>query len=523
MFNNFKQKIIYSNFRDFFIFSRLIIKKIIPIKYLWKHKFQKQNKKEESILLFLPSLSIDKPNFLNVGLRSFIEASKKKDIVCDLILCNAGLEICHLGGGPFNSNSKMPCKTCYKVNKSLFKDLNIIEFNNINLDHKKKLEKLSFDELKNYKYRDYELGRLVTPSIIWILRDSRLNEKHKSYFVKFINSGIKFINYIENLDIKKYSSVVLFNGVVFPESLLFEYCKKNKIQIATFESGFNLEDKPSIEFNYNYTSKHTFTSAEDELTTNQKNMVLKRLDSFGDKAESDITNIIDEHLQNIVIFGNVSWDASQYISSSIFNSMFEWLDELTNILIKFPDYKYIFKTHPGENRNIKRTWYGLAEWYEKNNINKKINSEIIFSNQNINSNKLIKKSSLSLVYNSTVGMESAILGVKSMMAATTHYSYEGFVNHYDSKSEYLKNLELILKNKDFKLSDEKIKDATKYYYQLFNNVSYDLNKITNLTSKYEHTISSYENFLQFISENELRNVPKNIINNKNLEKMYNLS
>ena len=62
--------------------------------------------------------------------------------------------------------------------------------------------------------------------------------------------------------------------------------------------------------------------------------------------------------KQIVIYGNVSWDTSQFSSHTLFDSMFDWLDFITPILKDFPDYKFIYKTHPGENQTNKK--HGLG-------------------------------------------------------------------------------------------------------------------------------------------------------------------
>ncbi len=511
MLDRLKQKIIYSNLRDNIIFIRYIIKKYLKNKYLWKYEFRKLESNDK-ILLFFPSMSIDKPSFLNIGVRSFIESAKINNIQCDLVLCNSGLEICHLGGSPFSASTKMPCKTCYKVNKSLFSDLKIIEFSDFKLNHLGNLSDLDFDELKNFEYKGYKLGELVTTSIVWIIRNAKINKEHRDYYLKFINSGINFINYLEDLDIEGYSSVLVFNGIIFPENILFEYCKKNNINVATFESGFNLNNFPAIEFNYEATSNHNFEFNNYKLDDKELDLLNHRI---------NLNRSLNTVSKQIVIYGNVSWDTSQFSSHTLFDSMFDWLDFITPILKDFPDYKFIYKTHPGENRPIKKTWFGLNEWYELNNLNNYSNFKVIKSTENIDTYETIKQSCLSLVYNSTVGLESVMLGVKSLAAAKTHYTDKGFVSYFDNKNDYEKYLRTMLELGDFKVKEESINQAQSYYFQLFNNIAFDLSNLGLKISENEFTFNSNLDLSSYFYEQEMKNLPKNFKQRKPLSRIFN--
>ena len=77
-------------------------------------------------------MNLDKTSYLNVGLRLLIEKAKKLNIETQIIQCVSGLDICHLRQ-PFHDKVKMPCESCCVVNRSLYKDLNIIKFESIKI------------------------------------------------------------------------------------------------------------------------------------------------------------------------------------------------------------------------------------------------------------------------------------------------------------------------------------------------------------------------------------------------------
>ena len=227
------ERIKFSFLRDLYkvikFYIKFILSKITKMNYLWSFEFKKNNEEGDyKILLFAPSMTIDKPNFLNVGLRNLIEQGKKENFDFYLLQCVSGLDICHLGGSPFSHKNKMPCNSCIKVNKHLYKDLNIINFSNIEFSSKYDLDNLSFNELINYTYKNIEVGKLSHSSVSWILRTSELNKSHKGYFIQTIKSSIKLINFLETANLDSYDGVLVFNGISMPEAILYNWCKSKK-------------------------------------------------------------------------------------------------------------------------------------------------------------------------------------------------------------------------------------------------------------------------------------------------------
>ena len=195
--NIFIEKIKFSNLRTYYKIVKFKIKKILSlifnVNYLWNNNFQNFSRPNDKILIFAPSMNLDKTSYLNVGLRLLIEKAKKLNIETQIIQCVSGLDICHLGGSPFTDRVKMPCESCSVVNRSLYKDLNIIKFESISKFSE--LNKLSFDQLKNFNYKDINIGQLSITSIAWILRTPEVNSGHINYLRKSISSGIKLVDF----------------------------------------------------------------------------------------------------------------------------------------------------------------------------------------------------------------------------------------------------------------------------------------------------------------------------------------
>ncbi len=518
--NIFIEKIKFSNLRTYYKIIKFKIKKILSlifnVNYLWNNKFQNFSHPNDKILIFAPSMNLDKTSYLNVGLRLLIEKAKKLNIETQIIQCVSGLDICHLGGSPFTDKVKMPCESCCVVNRSLYKDLNIIKFESISKFSE--LNKLSFDQLKKFKYKDINIGQLSITSIAWILRTPEVNSGHINYLRKSISSGIKLVDFLENQDLKFFSGVLVFNGLTMPEAIMYQWCKINNLNVATFESGWSIKNEYALEINYKPSPQHFFDFENRKLTESENKALLNYMDVKKAKFESFK---IDDNRKIISIFGNVSWDTTQIVSSKLFGSMFNWLDSLIPIIQKHPEYLFIFRAHPGENRNLKETWYGLENWFELNQDKLNNNSICFSANNKVNSYEIIKESELVLVYNSTIGIESAILGRRVLAAALTHYSDIGFVDSFKNKFQYLKELEQTLVGSKFETEVINTQQAKSYYYQLLNDVAYNFGAINLELPFNEHTIlRDFE--LQSEKVDDLSNAIKSFLYKKPLEKKFNL-
>ena len=78
--NIFIEKIKFSNLRTYYKIVKFKIKKILSlifnVNYLWNNKFQNFSHPNDKILIFAPSMNLDKTSYLNVGLRLLIEKAK---------------------------------------------------------------------------------------------------------------------------------------------------------------------------------------------------------------------------------------------------------------------------------------------------------------------------------------------------------------------------------------------------------------------------------------------------------------
>ena len=139
-----------------------------------------------------------------------------------------------------------------------------------------------------------------------------------------MTSSIKLIDFLEKVDIDYFSGVLVFNGLTLPEAIMYDWCILNNINVSTFESGWSLNNEYALELNYGPTSQHFF-NFEDRALNASENVLI---DEFINNKRTQLGNInLSDKRKIISIYGNVSWDTSQTIASTVFKSMYDWLDK----------------------------------------------------------------------------------------------------------------------------------------------------------------------------------------------------
>ncbi|MDO9546560.1 MAG: hypothetical protein Q7J07_07400 [Pelolinea sp.] len=153
---------------------------------------------------------------------------------------------------------------------------------------------------------------------------------------------------------------------------------------------------------------------------------------------------INKYTDVVPIFTNVIFDTSQSHANTIFEHMFCWLDIVVDEVKKHPETLFIIRAHPDEIRPGKESHESVSEWVENNNFAEIPNLEFIPPDKYISSYELIAAAKFVMVYNSTVGLESSIMGKPVLCAGKARYTQIPTVFFPDSKGSYINLLEEFL-------------------------------------------------------------------------------
>jgi hypothetical protein len=144
--------------------------------------------------------------------------------------------------------------------------------------------------------------------------------------------------------------------------------------------------------------------------------------------------VTSDGVRSIGMFTNLLWDASLEPENALYANIFEWISDTIHAFEGIDDAELIIKTHPAEakfgtresvTRRVQDKFSPLPE-----------NVRLLPPNTDVDTYALIDSLDAAVVYNSTVGLESAYRGVPVIVTGETHYRGYGFTIDPDTKAEY---------------------------------------------------------------------------------------
>ena len=400
-------------------------------------------------------------------------------------VCQAGMSRCLQGTNQDNANQSMPCRKCLSQSRANFAASNTCYFTyQRDLQLAAALEKLNLESLLQYE-RPFEdgkipLGALVLASVRWRLRRLTLVDDEPTRFLtrEFILSAWNVVVEFDRLlERTKPQAVVLFNGQTSPEAAVYWLAEKRNVRDITHEvsmyplSGF---------FTAGQATALPMQIAQDfELTTEQNT----RLDELmqtrfqgkfsmaGIRFFPEIKGLDEAFLhkttgfkQIVPIFTNVIFDTTQQHSNTLFPNMFAWLDQVLELIKKHPETLFVVRAHPDEVRPGKVSRESVAMWIERTGAARLSNLIFIPPEEFFSSYELIRLSKFVMVYNSTIGLESSIMGVPVLGAGSSRFTDFGTVFFPASAEAYLMLLEDFLSKDEVKILPEQIRNSRRFFY-----------------------------------------------------------
>ena len=364
-----------------------------------------------------------------------------------------------------------------------FPQLKLSSFN-INQFDSKNLVHLTLSEMRNYVYKDIEVGQQAYASVIRSLRVANINENDYTKWLlkRYLFASIKLVDYITVI-INSLSPdrIVMTHGVYVTHGTILMVA--NKFKIPTFVHGRNyrkktitiVKDESYHTFFHNLNEKHWNI----ELGQNQNNLIkdylksrvqgLKDHTSYHLESQLKEKDIIKEHNINpnkpiVSLFTNVAWDAQIAYKSNYFQDMTSWVFKNIDHYSKQNNIQLVIRIHPSESRGV-----GTNQplYNDIKNEYKTIPKNIIIikAESKTNSYILADMSVASLVYASKIGLEIVPRGIPVVIGGEAFYRNKGFTYDIDSFDDFEK-----FNNKILELgnnSDEMINRALRFAYYFF--------------------------------------------------------
>jgi hypothetical protein len=419
-------------------------------------------------------------------------------------VCRSGMSHCILGTNRGDYHKPPPCQSCITQSRRLYNGSDVRWFEyKASEELASTISGLNLAELNKFEYAlnlsenirrspsttrpsPIPLGRLVLPSIRWALRRHNLPDDEdtryllREYILSAFNVALQFASF---LDETKPSTALIFNGTMYPEATARWVAKQRGMQVITHEVGFQ---PYSAIFSTGEVTAYPIHIPDDfELTPEQNT----RLDAYLEKrfqGEFTMAGIrfwpemrgLDEaflekasHFDNIIpVFTNVVYDTSQVHANRIFPHMFAWLEVVLGLIRDHPETLFVIRAHPDEMRpgTAKQSRQSVRDWVVQNGINHLNNVVFIDSQEYINSYELIQSAKFVIVYNSSIGMEAALMGIPVLCGGKARYTQYPIVFLPDSSQAFKEQAHNFLTSDLIEMPPDFQRNARRFlYYQLY--------------------------------------------------------
>lgn len=403
------------------------------------------------------------------------------------IQCEGDFQACYYN--PLHK--KMHCKVCFsrvskglkviKQNNPKAGNLHVLKYDEFLKieDFKKKnlfndLKFNSVKELKNYFYKEYDLGLATVSSLVSHTRDHEPDlSKHDDFVQRGLVTGAYLYEVFDRV-VKKVNPdlVVLFNGRFIENRPLLRTCQKLNIDFATHEKGgklntflFRMNSIPhSIEtigeeidtlWKIGTDNKHEigrtfFTNkikgVEDAWFSFTKEQQEGRLPaSFKEVSDKRVITIFNSSLDE--------YEGLEGFGPYFYENDNEAIKRICTDLVKFSDIKLYLRVHPNL-RNLDNT----QNRYLKNVIAAIPSVEIIAAEDSVDTYALINASEIVIVFGSTVGVEAAFANKKVVLLGKAAYENLNCFAVPKSHEELME----ILTDKDYVFPKINAEDPLKY-------------------------------------------------------------
>ena len=412
-------------------------------------------------------------------------ALRKNKIPVHHFVCNRGLRPCVLGTDKKDLLKEPPCLECIRTSRLFFGKTNIHYFSyKIEKEISRETNDIDLGQLITYVYKDIPLGKLVLPSMRWILRRHHLEDTKENRFLaqSYIQSawGV-YREFVKLIDSIHPQAVIVFNGMFYPEAMVRLTAQQKKVPVFSHEVGMLpysafFTDKEATAYPVDVDNEFRLSKNQEVRLDNYlSNRFEGRFQTAGVRFWSEMRHISDDFIEEtkkysavVPVFTNVIFDTSQSHANTIFEHMFAWLNLVIEEIKDHPEILFVIRAHPDEIRLGKESRESVSEWVATNGIKGVSNILFIPPDEFISSYELIQRAKFVMVYNSTVGLEASIMGKPVLCAGKARYTQVPTVYFPESKEAYKKLLKEFLESDIVEHSEIFRENARRVLYsQLF--------------------------------------------------------
>lgn len=256
------------------------------------------------------------------------------------------------------------------------------------------------------------------------------------------------------LDDLRPDAIVMLNGMYMTFHILMEMAKQRRIPVYTYERGYRKhswifsKDEAAalypLDRSWSIVREVALTPAEDAeldryLATREAGCI-ENVFSLNVNPEERIHQIwqelgLDPARPTVTLFPNSFVDSTTLDFSGAFPTVAEWIDATIRFFAGHPEYQLVLRSHPAEVMDPQSTTSLLAILRETHPA---LPPNVVYvgPTSKISSYRLLEMSRATLVYLSTIGIESAIKGVPCLLSGKPDYVGRGFTSDMANPAEY---------------------------------------------------------------------------------------
>lgn len=349
------------------------------------------------------------------------------------------------------------------------------------------VSKIPDEVLEIYTYEGLPIGQYAAAIVknLGYVGNISIVPNHEKLLRETMLSCLIYLHYFQEAITKgiKPDIIVSHDAFYAPWALLRDLAKKNHIPFYNYYSGLRhntfhyaknqvamlLNIDPLFEkWKNREIKKSELLKLEPIFSKRKKGKIYHEKDTWKDdqNERNQFAKMLASNKPLAVLYGNVLWDLTALDREVVFPSIQESFRETVKFFINHPEYNLVVKPHPGELGGIHESKEKLEESIRSRFPELPSNIIILNPKSAITSYELIENSQVSIVYTTTVGMESVILGKPTIALGRSQYRKQGFTHDPETPGEFFDTLKRLLESPLPDIAKEQAL-AKKYYYLYF--------------------------------------------------------
>jgi hypothetical protein len=303
------------------------------------------------------------------------------------------------------------------------------------------------DEIFTYTRGDIPIGDIVRPSMYrFYLRGTLVDTPGmRAVALRFLRAGIELAGALENFIAAWRPDVLVLHAPVYLiGGVALAVCKARGLRSASWEVGYRRASvMASHEGDYVREMRHDSAADWDRPLTPQHAQALEiYLDGRQRGAMDDLTHHprpiegreavmqatgLRDGEKLVTLFTNVVWDAQVYAERTLFRGSVDWMIETLRRCAETPHVRYVVRIHPAEVKiRFVLTQERMDDQIRAAFPDLPDNIVLIPPEDDLSSYSLAAASDLSVMYSSTLGLETMVMGVPTVVAGYPFYAGKGF-------------------------------------------------------------------------------------------------